>query len=118
MEKMVQPMSMPRGLLVEYAAGIKKVVSIPVSTVGRINDPVLAEEILQSGKADIITLGRPLIADPDFPRKAMEGPRVRNPPLHCLQSKAGNLCCNLGKTITCLAIPRVGENVYTVSPFE
>jgi 2,4-dienoyl-CoA reductase-like NADH-dependent reductase (Old Yellow Enzyme family)/thioredoxin reductase len=118
MEKMVQPMSMPRGLLVEYAAGIKKVVSIPVSTVGRINDPVLAEEILQSGKADIITLGRPLIADPDFPRKAMEGRAEEIRP--CIACNQGcNSLLHLGKTITCFGNPRVGREADTpVTPVD
>jgi NADPH-dependent 2,4-dienoyl-CoA reductase/sulfur reductase-like enzyme len=58
--------------LVSLAEGIKKVVAVPVITVGRINDPSLAERILQEGKADLIALGRPLIADPDFPQKALE----------------------------------------------
>ncbi len=71
-EWVVQPMALPRGCLVSLAEGIKKVVAVPVITVGRINDPSLAESILQEGKADIIALGRPLIADPDFPQKALE----------------------------------------------
>ena len=112
MEKMVQPMSMPRGLLVEYAAGIKKAVNVPVSTVGRINDPVLAEQILQSGKADIITLGRPLIADPYFPRKAMDGRAEEIRP--CIACNQGcNSLLHLGKTITCFGNPRVGREAET-----
>ena len=71
-EWIVQPMTLPRGCLVHLAAGIKSVVTVPVITVGRINDPILAESILQEGKADLIALGRPLIADPDFPIKAAE----------------------------------------------
>jgi len=69
----VPPMAIPRGCHVPLAEGIKAVVSIPVIAVGRINDPVLANEIVASGKADLVAMGRALIADPDLPRKAMEG---------------------------------------------
>ena len=47
--------------------------SIPVSTVGRIIDPAMAERIVESEKADIIGLGRPLLCDPDWPNKAQSG---------------------------------------------
>ena len=56
------------GLLVPLAAAIKKVVSIPVITVGRL-DPVLGEKILREGKADYIGLTRRLFADPELPNK-------------------------------------------------
>ncbi len=51
----------------------RKAVSVPVIGVGRINDPVLADNLLAEGKADLIAMGRPLIADPDLPRKAAIG---------------------------------------------
>jgi 2,4-dienoyl-CoA reductase-like NADH-dependent reductase (Old Yellow Enzyme family)/thioredoxin reductase len=70
---MIQPMALPRGCLVHLAAEIKKVVAVPVITVGRINDPVLAKDILAEEKADLIAMGRQLIADPHFPRKIFEG---------------------------------------------
>lgn len=70
---MIQPMYLPRGCLVHLAADIKKVVKVPVITVGRINDPYLATDILTQGKADLISLGRQLIADPYFPQKVAEG---------------------------------------------
>jgi 2,4-dienoyl-CoA reductase (NADPH2) len=50
-------------------------VSIPVSAVGRINTPELAEQILAAGDADMISMGRPLISDPDLPNKARDGER-------------------------------------------
>lgn len=67
---LVQPMMLRRGCLTELAAEIKKNVQVPVMVVGRINNPTLAEEILQQKKADLIGLGRPLLADPDYPLKA------------------------------------------------
>ncbi len=71
--KMIQPASEARGCLVHLADAIKKVVQVPVITVGRINNPLLAENILQEGKADLVAMGRALIADPELPNKAREG---------------------------------------------
>jgi 2,4-dienoyl-CoA reductase-like NADH-dependent reductase (Old Yellow Enzyme family)/thioredoxin reductase len=68
-----QPMVVPRGFMVHLAEGIKEAVDIPVITVGRINDPLFAEEILQKKKADLVAMGRALIADPYLPKKTMEG---------------------------------------------
>ncbi len=67
------PMYVPRGAFTHYAGEIKKVVDVPVSGVGRINDPYLAAEILAKGDADLIGLGRTLLCDPDFVKKTMEG---------------------------------------------
>ena len=63
----------PRGAFVYLAEGIKKVVKTPVITAYRINDPFVAEKILAQGRADLIGLGRALIADPEFPNKTKEG---------------------------------------------
>lgn len=71
--KVIQPASEPRGCLVHLAHAIKKVVEIPVITVGRINNPTLAESILLEGKADMVAMGRALLADPELPNKAKEG---------------------------------------------
>jgi 2,4-dienoyl-CoA reductase-like NADH-dependent reductase (Old Yellow Enzyme family)/thioredoxin reductase len=60
------PMFMPRGLLADDAAHIKQRVSVPVIAVGRIHTPEIAEQILQAGKADLVAVGRGLIADPDW----------------------------------------------------
>ncbi|MBR0401801.1 MAG: FAD-dependent oxidoreductase [Lachnospiraceae bacterium] len=61
------------GCNVKYAAEIKKHVSAPVATVGAITDPAFMEELIASGQADIIHLGRQSLADPDLPRKARAG---------------------------------------------
>lgn len=70
---MIQPMMYPRGCIVHLAQGIRKAVSVPVVTAGRINNPELAELIIKEGKADLIAMGRGLLSDPDLPRKTMEG---------------------------------------------
>lgn len=67
------PMYFPIGHSVYLASAIKQVVDIPVCTIGRINDPVQAENILAEGHADIVCMNRALICDPELPRKAREG---------------------------------------------
>jgi len=61
------------GSNVKYAAEIKKHVKTPVATIGGLCDPALLEEIIASGKADVVELARGLICDPDLPNKAREG---------------------------------------------
>ena len=69
----IQPMLVKRGCLLPYSNSVKKSVKVPVIVAGRINTPDLAEKALRTGKADFIAMGRELIADPDFIRKAAEG---------------------------------------------
>lgn len=64
---------MSHGWLSDYAADVKSVVKVPVSTVGRINDPFTAEAIISSGKADAVVMGRASLADPHLPNKAEKG---------------------------------------------
>jgi len=68
-----QPGWMPRGCLVPFAEEIKKSISVPVITAGRIVDPRFASQILKESKADFIALGRPFLADPQILIKAKEG---------------------------------------------
>lgn len=55
------------------ATAVKQVVDVPVITVGRIHDPARAEQILADGRADFVAMGRPLLADPELPRKIEAG---------------------------------------------
>lgn len=105
-------MLVPRGKMIPLAAAIKDNVSVPVITVGRINTPTMAESILEQGKADLIALGRPLLADPDWPRKAMEG--KENEVRKCIYC---NSCRRdpppEGLPITCLVNPEIGREYET-----
>jgi 2,4-dienoyl-CoA reductase-like NADH-dependent reductase (Old Yellow Enzyme family)/thioredoxin reductase len=73
----------PHGVNVYLAAEIKKHVSKPVATIGAINDPAMMEEILSSGKADVIYMGRELLADPFLPNKIISGQEDKI--VHCLR---------------------------------
>ena len=69
-----QPMFMEKACLADYAGEIKNALpDIPVMAVGRINDPRVAESIIAGGKADLVCIGRGLLADPEMPKKAKEG---------------------------------------------
>jgi 2,4-dienoyl-CoA reductase-like NADH-dependent reductase (Old Yellow Enzyme family)/thioredoxin reductase len=72
-EWICQPMFMQKACLVESAAAIKKALKIPVMAVGRINDPWTADNIIAKGMADLVCIGRGLMADPEMPIKAQEG---------------------------------------------
>ena len=72
-EWMIQPMAFPRGCLTSLSQEMKKAVVLPILIAGRINEPVLANSILEERKADLIGMGRGLIADPCLPKKALAG---------------------------------------------
>lgn len=101
---------LPRGFASDLAMELKSAVSIPVIIAGRINDPYLAEDILAKGKADFIALGRPLIADPDFPKKVAE-----NRPKDIRTCIACNIGCRgkvmKGLHIRCTVNPVAGREI-------
>jgi len=63
----------PKGPFVPYAAEIKGAVEVPVVAVSKLDDPVFANHVLEESKADLIAIGRGLLADPYLPQKAQEG---------------------------------------------
>ena len=67
------PMAFPRGALSIFIQQIKQYSKLPILFGIRVNDPHLAEKLLRDKKADLIGMARPLICDPDLPRKATEG---------------------------------------------
>jgi 2,4-dienoyl-CoA reductase-like NADH-dependent reductase (Old Yellow Enzyme family)/thioredoxin reductase len=106
-EMEVQPMAISQGCLVPLSEAVRKVVRIPVAVVGRIVDPAMAEAILVEGKADLITLGRALLADPEFPRKVRENrPEDIRPCIGCLQGCLERL--SKGQPIGCLVNAATG----------
>jgi 2,4-dienoyl-CoA reductase-like NADH-dependent reductase (Old Yellow Enzyme family) len=67
------PYYVEEGVYVHLAEAIKSAVHIPVIAVGRIRNPIMADQIIRDGKADLVAMGRTLIADPYLPKKAQEG---------------------------------------------
>jgi 2,4-dienoyl-CoA reductase-like NADH-dependent reductase (Old Yellow Enzyme family)/thioredoxin reductase len=68
-----QHMALPEGVNESLAARIRKSISAPVVVAGRLGDPDRIRNVLDNGMADVVALGRPLVADPDLPRKIREG---------------------------------------------
>lgn len=107
---------MPMGCNVSLAQEIKKVVKIPVIVAGKLGDPVLAEKVLREGKADLIAMGRALLADPELPRKAYEG-RLEDirPCIYCNEACIGNI--SRFWRISCVVNPALGrEKEYQIEP--
>lgn len=105
----------PRGWATGWAAEIKKAVRVPVATVGRIDIP-LAERLLEEEKADLVVIGRGLIADPDLPRKAAAG-RLDDviPCLSC--SWCEYIHSQPGRIVECAINATVGrEREYALQP--
>ena len=93
---------------VPLSAGIRSVVNLPVYCTNRINDPHLAEKILEDGQGDMINMVRALIADPGLPNKAREGrdDDIRQC-IACNQGCIGRM--GLGYTIGCMQTPAAGN---------
>ncbi len=108
--------SVPRAAFTWLTARLRPEVSIPVITSNRINTPGVAEEILARGDADMVSLARPFLADPDFVAKAAEGRAAEIAPcIACNQACLDHTFS--GKISSCLVNPRAGhETELTLAP--
>jgi 2,4-dienoyl-CoA reductase (NADPH2) len=107
--------SVPRAAFVDATAQVKAAVNIPVVASNRINMPDVAEDIISSGKADMVSMARPLLADPFWVKKAEEGRADEiNTCIACNQACLDHTFEN--KRASCLVNPRAcheTELVYT-----
>ena len=106
--KAIEPSDVPDGYLVDLTAQVKAAVGLPVFTVGGIKDPVLAEEIVATGKADMVAMTRAQIADPEFANKVREGREKEL--VHCIRGNQG--CIGRvfkGLPIACTVNPGAGR---------
>jgi len=102
------PMDVDRGWLTADAARIKEAVSLPVIAVGRLDSPLLAEQVLASGAADLIAIGRGLLTDPELPNKALRGDLAAIAPcIACNQACIASLMHD--EPISCLINPACGR---------
>lgn len=96
-----------RGVNVYLAAEIKKNVSKPVACVGSLNDPAQMEEIIATGQADIVEIGRALLADPYLAKKALEGNAEDiTPCLRCYECFGET---SKSETVKCTVNPTMGQ---------
>lgn len=111
-EAIIPPTAKEPGCFQDNAKVIRDAVSIPVSAVGRINDPYLADSIIESGKSDFISMGRASLADPWFPNKIMDG-RV-DEIIKCIACCQGCIGQSMkGMAIGCTVNPKTGyEGAY------
>jgi 2,4-dienoyl-CoA reductase-like NADH-dependent reductase (Old Yellow Enzyme family)/thioredoxin reductase len=113
----VSPMAIERCHNVYAAAAIKPHVNVPVIASGSINMPHLAEQVLAEGKGDFIGLGRPLWADPEWPRKAREGrPEDIIPCIRCNDGCLDRTFFNF-RGVSCSVNPNLGrEGEFELTP--
>ena len=112
---LIAPMEISKGLNVYAAEAIKKVVDVPVIVAGRLNDPVVAESVIDQGKADLVAIGRGLLADPELPNKAAAGQfediRWCIACNYCVQSLM------TGMSLKCVVNPEVGKGrEFAITP--
>jgi NADPH-dependent 2,4-dienoyl-CoA reductase/sulfur reductase-like enzyme len=104
------PAGIPQGMFVPTARRIKQAVDIPVIVVGRINDPLYAEQVLQDASADMVAFGRAFLADPKFPQKLIDNrvDEIRK----CIGCKycATRVSCN--QDVRCVVNPVTGREKY------
>ena len=110
---MTPPMNCAEGIFLDYAARVKREVTVPVIAVGRLGDPQLAMAAVDSGKADFVALGRALIADAEWVAKAKRNAPVRR----CL---ACNSCVDEmrgGDSLHCVVNPTAARELdYSKTP--
>ena len=114
----IQPMFVPQGFLIPYAATLKKLLSVPVIVAGRLNDAALLERCVAEGLADMVAVGRGLIADPGLVEKIRDGrpEDIR----YCVACNQG--CCDAlfrGESVGCMLNARASfERERRILPAE
>ncbi len=98
----------PRAAFTPITARLREAVNLPVIATNRINDPMTANEVLSQGHADLISMARPFLADPDFVEKARSGREEEiNPCIACNQACLDHIF--EGKKASCLVNPAACE---------
>ncbi len=110
--KVLEPMSAEEGWRIPYASRIRKATGKPVIAVGQIRWPEMAEEAVASGATDLVALGRPMLADPEWANKAKAGRRDLIRPCTscnwCLTAKDGRV------QVGCAENPRTGSELDAI----
>jgi len=111
------PTTQRPGCMVDMAQKVKEAVTVPVIAVGKLGYPDLAEKVLKEGKADFIALGRPLLADPEWPNKVKKGMvEDLRPCIGCYEGCMGRIPY---KHSSCAVNPATGmERKFALKPAE
>ena len=113
------PMYNPQGFMIPLAAAAKKEVSIPILAGGRMQDYDLAAAAVEAGEIDAVGLGRPSLADPDYPNKVIAGETEKIRP--CIGCNMGcfRRCVETGEPVSCAVNPQAGrELVVPLKPAD
>jgi len=107
--QMVNGSEYQEGLNAACAEAVRRAVDVPVIAVGRIHDPSLAARMLEEGRADLIAMGRPLLADPELPNKVKAGraAEVRR----CISCESCIDSLESSFSLECAVNPRTGREV-------
>jgi 2,4-dienoyl-CoA reductase-like NADH-dependent reductase (Old Yellow Enzyme family) len=106
-ERMIPPMAYPEATFLDYAARMKQVVNVPVIGVGRLGNPEVAARAVAEGRLDLVALGRPLIADPQWVAKTRAGEPVRR----CLACNHCITNMRSGAQLSCVVNPKTGREL-------
>lgn len=102
--------AVPRAAWIDAVQRVKEAVTVPVMASNRINTPEVAEDIVARGAADLVSMARPLLADPDFARKLRQGQsETINTCIACNQSCLDAIFSN--RAAGCLVNPRAGREI-------
>ena len=101
------PLYQPPGCMVDMAATVRPHVALPLITVGRMGYPALADRVVGEGAADFVAIGRPLLADPDFPNKARHGSAI----CPCIGCHECMHRMHMNQSISCAVNPECGDEV-------
>ena len=116
--RVIPSMYEPPASQIELAAQVRSAVGVPVIANGKLGDPEIAERVIEEGKTDYVALGRPLLADPDWPNKVKTGkPDDIRPCIGCNEA-----CIGRGyemKYLSCTVNPLTGmEKEYALTPAD
>ncbi len=105
------PMYNPQGFMIPLAAKAKAVTNIPIIAGGRMQDYDLAAEAIEKGEIDAVGLGRPSLADPDYPNKVMAGEVEKVRP--CIGCNMGcfRRCVETGEPVSCAVNPQAAREL-------
>ncbi|MFH1480632.1 MAG: FAD-dependent oxidoreductase [Pseudomonadota bacterium] len=115
----IPSMYFPLGAFIHLGAAVKSVVKIPVIQGGRINDPVMAEQVLKDNLVDMVGMARPFIADPEFLKKTREGrvDEIRKC-IACVES-CGSRYIEAAIPVRCVLNPEAGrEREFGIKPAQ